>query len=317
MPFNYDYSEPARLFSSARLLSYETSIATENDAQLFGAYSWNLSIVGAFYPLLQIIEVSLRNTIDSAAQQHHIDNGGTGHWFDSPKYTQELNEQQQPLTAEQVKKFKAKISSAKKSAKDALEEKGASNTSPSRDQIISQTDFSTWEYILDKHFYDGSDASFLWPRCMVKCFKKLPRYAQKNPAFHQRDIIRRRIEEVRSFRNRISHNEPAWKLADGKNKALIISSLTDKLDRMMELLYWISPKFHAYTQDIGIESRIRQLLSVRELDRYMHSYITEEISDLGKLHTLLIGVNGENKKINIKLNGELGILSPCNKKLIT
>lgn len=317
MPFNYDYSEPTRLFSSARLSSYETSIATENDAQLFGAYSWNLSIVGAFYPLLQIIEVSLRNTIDSAAQQHHIDNGGEGHWFDSPKYTQEFNEQQQPLTAEQVKKFKSKILSAKKSARDALEEKGASNTSPSRDQIISQTDFSTWEYILDKHFYDGSDASFLWPRCMVKCFKKLPRYAQRNPAFHQRDIIRRRIEEVRSFRNRISHNEPAWKLADGKNKELIISSLTDKLDRMMELLYWISPKFHAYTQDIGIESRIRQLLSVRELERYMHSYTVEEINDLGELHTLLNGVNSENKKINIRLNGELGILSPCNNKLMT
>ncbi len=68
MPFNYDYDEPRRLITQSRLSSYSTSIATENDAQLFGAYSWNLAVVGAFYPLLQIIEVSLRNAISNAAK---------------------------------------------------------------------------------------------------------------------------------------------------------------------------------------------------------------------------------------------------------
>lgn len=48
MPEHYDYSEPSRLLSLARLTSYRTSLATQTDAQLFGSYCWNLAIVGAF-----------------------------------------------------------------------------------------------------------------------------------------------------------------------------------------------------------------------------------------------------------------------------
>lgn len=68
--------------------------------------------------------------------------------------------------------------------------------------------------------------------------------------FHQRDSIRRRIEEVRAFRNRISHNEPAWRVSDISSPEEVISVLNEKLDNMIELLYWISPKFKRYACDV-------------------------------------------------------------------
>ncbi|WP_199449542.1 Abi family protein [Vibrio harveyi] len=316
MPFNYDYDEPRRLITQSRLSSYSTSIATENDAQLFGAYSWNLAVVGAFYPLLQIIEVSLRNAISNAAKLKAEQAGVNGFWFDNLLYWQDSNEQGQPLTAEQVKKFKKKINAAKGAAKKALEDKGEVDPIPNLDQIIAQTDFSTWEYIFDKHYYNGSDNNYIWPTGLTKAFKKLPRTTESNAMFHQRDIIRRRIEEVRSFRNRVSHNEPAWRLSDVEKKEDIITLLTAKLDNMMELLFWISPKFQRYVTDIGIEARIRQVLNLTELDRYMHAYETLEISDIEALLGLTQKVNETNVRSHFNVGGENGILMPHNTQLI-
>lgn len=294
MPLNYDYDEPRRLITQSRLSSYSTSIATENDAQLFGAYSWNLAVVGAFYPLLQIIEVSLRNAINNAAKLKSEQAGFNGFWFDNLPDWKDRNEQGQELTAEQVRKFKNKIRAAKKAAKKALKDKGEVDPIPNLDQIIAQTDFSTWEYIFDKHYYNGSDNNYIWPTGLTKVFKKLPRTTGSNAMFHQRDIIRRRIEEVRSFRNRVSHNEPTWRLADAERKEDIITLLTDKLNNMMELLFWISPKFQRYVTDIGIQARIKQVLNLTELDRYMHTYEPLEISNIEALLALTKQVNKTN-----------------------
>ncbi|WGO83461.1 hypothetical protein [Arsenophonus apicola] len=316
MPFNYDYDEPRRLITQSRLSSYSTSIATENDAQLFGAYSWNLAVVGAFYPLLQIIEVSLRNAISNAAKLKAEQAGVNGFWFDNLPYWQESNDQGQPILAEQVKKFKDKIKAAKGAAKKALKDKGEVAPTPNHDQIIAQTDFSTWEYILDKHYYDGSDNSYMWPTGLIKAFKKLPRTTESNPMFHQRDIIRRRIEEVRYFRSRVSHNESTWRLSDVGEKEDIISLLTTRLDNMMELLFWISPKFQRYVKDIGIEARIRQVLHITELERYMHIYENIEISDIDALLVLTKRVNETNIRSHFNVSGENGILMPHNTHLI-
>lgn len=145
MPFNYGYDEPRRLITQSRLSSYSTSIATENDAQLFGAYNWNLAVVGAFYPLLQIIEVSLRNAISNAAKLKAEQAGINSFWFDNLPSWQESNDQGQPIAAKRVNEFKDKIKAAKGAAKKALEDKGEVNPTPNHDQIIAQIDFSTWE----------------------------------------------------------------------------------------------------------------------------------------------------------------------------
>ena len=264
MPFSYDYAEAKRLLSTARLSSYKTSVLPENDAQLFGSYNWNLAVVGAFYPLLQIIEVALRNAISIAAY-NQIKCESDKHWFDCIPHTQDTNNVGAKVNAEQVEKFKKKMNNARKSATKSLKDKGRDHVQPTLDQIISQTDFSTWEYLFDKHFYNGSNNDFFWPNGLFKAFKKLPRTNEKNPVFHQRDIIRRRIEEVRAFRNRISHNEPAWRINDVKSKVDVIVVLTDKLKNMMELLFWISPTFCKYVKDVGVDARILQLLNMAEL----------------------------------------------------
>ncbi|PIP98561.1 MULTISPECIES: hypothetical protein [unclassified Shewanella] len=315
MPLLYDYAEAERLLSPARLSSYRTSITPENDAQLFGSYSWNLAVVGAFYPLIQIIEVALRNAISIAAH-NKIQCGPGQHWFDCILHTPDRIEGGNNVNAEQVTKFKTKIRSAKQAAKKSLRDKGHGDVEPTLDQIISQTDFSTWEYLFDKHFYNGSDNNFFWPHGLSKAFRKLPRTREKNPMFHQRDIIRRRIEEVRAFRNRISHNEPAWRVDDVKSREDVIVVLIDKLNNMMELLFWISPKFRNYVMDVGIESRLLQLLNMAELNRYMHTFEEYEITEIAMLTQLMEKANSDNLRCYFNTGEQKGILLPNNTPLL-
>ncbi|MGL4333725.1 MAG: hypothetical protein ACRCSC_01540 [Lactococcus garvieae] len=316
MPLNYNYDEPRRLITQSRLSSYKISLATENDAQLFGAYSWNLAVVGAFSPLLQLIEVSLRNAISDAAKQKAELAGINGFWFDNLQYNKTPDNQGNMVPSTQVINFKKKIKAAKAAAKKTLRNKGEINPVPNHDQIIAQTDFSTWEYILDKGYYNGADNRYLWPNGLIKAFKRLPKTKENNPMFHQRDILRRRIGEVRSFRNRISHNELAWRRTDACGKSSIISLLTTKLDNMMELLFWISPKFHKYVKDIGIEAKIRQTLHITELERYMHTSESIDISDINGLLALTQKVNETNVRSRFNISGESGILMPSNTLLI-
>lgn len=313
MPFTYDYAEPERLLSAIRLSSYQISVQPNNKAELFGAYSWNLAVIGAFYPLIQIIEVALRNSLHNAAKEK-IACTPSKEWFDCILDKTEQTDGQ-ANTRKQVKQFKDQIRKAKKLAKKTLEDKGIESPIPTADQVVAKTDFVTWELLLDKGFYDGSNNAFLWPHGLTKAFKKLPRYADQNAMFHQRDIVRRRIEEVRSFRNRISHNEPAWRPCPGRSKEDIINELMQKLDNMMELLFWISPKFRDYVRDIGLEARLKQILNITDLYRYMHRLAEYDVNDLSDLSALIDLANTDNIRCHFKANGETGILLPNNTRL--
>ena len=313
MPLNYDYDEPKKLISDARLSSYKHIICSNSDAELLGAYSWNMAVVGAFYPLIQLVEVALRNAINQVGMKH-LTSIPDKYWLETVQHT---------LTSEgkvpkQVKGFKDKIKKAHSDAKKSLIQKGLENTQPSIDQIISQTDFVTWEYIFDKHFYNGNNqqkAHCLWPHYLLKVFKKLPKVAGKNPQFHQRDIIRRRIEEIRLFRNRLSHNEPVWRVHHVKSKHDAILALTQMAEHIMELLFWISPKFKNYVVDIGIYSRITHLLNITEFERYLHISTLHEINDIPSLIELVSHSNQHNIKSHFIVGDLQGLLSPFHNKL--
>lgn len=177
----------------------------------------------------------------------------------------------------------------------------------------------SWCYFWGRgqNFYNGSDNNYLWPSKLTKVFRKLPKVnVKKNKMFHQRDTLRRRIEEIRAFRNRISHNEPAWRISDVNSPEDVITSLTEKLDNMLEFLYWISPKFQKYVCDIGMESRVRQVLNLQEFNRYIHTFDTYKIEDLEGLIELVQKANQDNSRFYVMFGAIPSIIIPHNTQLL-
>ncbi|MBX9331579.1 hypothetical protein K5M56_10005, partial [Serratia marcescens] len=211
-----DFTDIKKLISSARLTSYQSAFKANDNAELLGIYNWNLELTGALNSLLQLVEVALRNAINEAGKRNIVTAAGE-HWFEKvPSNLVEddsgalLADGSKPMIiASQTTGFKTGLAKATKNAQKILKKKLGETTTavPTLDQIISQTDFCVWEYILDKSFYDGdATKNFLWPKGFLTAFKKLPTVTGKNKQFQQRDIIRRRVETVRMLRNRVAHN---------------------------------------------------------------------------------------------------------------
>ncbi|OBU07851.1 hypothetical protein AYY16_00090 [Morganella psychrotolerans] len=180
---------------------------------------------------------------------------------------------------------------------------------PTLDQIISQTDFSAWEYILDKSFYDGdATKNFLWPRGFLTAFKKLPTVTGKNKQFQQRDIIRRRIETVRMLRNRVAHNEPIWKDADSDDIADILQKLQDKINDVLELTFWISPALNTFIKNSSVKYRLDMMLCEHEIKNALYKNVALDISDIDSLNQTLTDSKSSTTRVLIKSNGMDGIL---------
>ncbi|ORM71655.1 Abi family protein [Pantoea rwandensis] len=293
MPNNFDFTDMVKLISPARLASYHSAFSIENKAELFGLYGWNLELSGALGSLLQLVEVALRNAINDAGK-NSITTLPNQHWFELLPYHLIEDVNALPNSAgikpmvksPQVRDFENGLAKAKRSAQKLLKKKLGSDTAaaPTLDQIISQTDFSVWEYVMDKSFYDG-DASkgFLWPKGYLYAFKKLPLVTGKNKQFQQRDIIRRRIESIRTLRNRIAHNEPVWKGTGFYDKSKTIEGLEEKISEVIELTYWISPSLNVFVRHSALMQRLRMIVSEHEINNATYRNATVNVSDFKSL----------------------------------
>lgn len=61
-------SQLRRAVSDERIEGYRL-VPTEDDIELFARYFWNTALAEAFYPLLQALEVTLRNSTNDALSQ--------------------------------------------------------------------------------------------------------------------------------------------------------------------------------------------------------------------------------------------------------
>ena len=73
------FSELQRAVSDGRLEPYLRHSPNGDVAQAFATYLWNLALCESLYPALQGIEVTLRNSIHSAASSEF----GDEFWFKS------------------------------------------------------------------------------------------------------------------------------------------------------------------------------------------------------------------------------------------
>jgi hypothetical protein len=172
---------------------------------------------------------------------------------------------------------------------------------PTLDQIISQTDFSVWEYILDKSYYDGdATKGFLWPKGFVTAFKRLPPVTGKNKQFQQRDILRRRVESIRHLRNRVSHNEPTWKEGELSSVGDIITFLNAKVRDLLDLTYWISPDFNMFVKSSAVYHRLCALICEYEISNATYKNDPIDILSVENINQAIVKSGKQGLKVHIR-----------------
>lgn len=265
-------AEVQKALSAARLSSYETLIGTTNLDQSIGAYIWGLELNAALSSLLSMIEVLLRNSLHSAATREF----GKPDWYsDVLKYQGDKiwahKVSADPLLAQHYyrrnvaphNKKKIYVGSTQRTLKHwrspsearieeifgRLHQDGKPN---SPDQVVAHAMFGFWLTLFEATFESATDRFALWPKCLRAVF---PHHATITRAQVHASLV-----NIKRLRNRVSHHEPAWRIAVPLTPAGVHSSLAPLVSEMEKMIDAISPDITQLLHNAGAIHKLRWLL---------------------------------------------------------
>jgi hypothetical protein len=259
--------------SSFRLQPYRDYFNCTNDAEALGVYQWNKAVSTAFYPLLQAVEVTLRNSIHNAARLHF---SGNSEWFKMNKF---------PNAKQFVERLVYKQSGS------------WIIPAPSANDAVSKLTFGFWVTLLTSTYDDPVNNSKLWPILIPIAFPNASGFKAT------RAFIHHRFDFIKDFRNRVSHHEPLWKIQDIIDGGGVILQtgpttpeesilrLQEYIDLILEALQWLSLERHQFLINSGIADHLRAICSLDALEKYQG--ITNNTYNLNKFKNEII-----KKKIN-------------------
>ena len=220
-----DITQKLRLvLSNERLAGYESRTPGDDDLDTFCHYAWNLSLSESLYPVLQCVEVALRNTIHEAARNYF----GRDDWFDDSAV---INHR---FAVDTLASTKAKLQHQQRPL-DAH-------------RIVAELTFGFWTSLFARRY-----EQVLWPALIKTAFPAMPRRGRTRAALQDR------FHEIRLLRNRIFHHEPIWYWGDLEGKHQRTMEALGWIEPAMVDLVSVVDRFPAVYADgaDSIEGRIR------------------------------------------------------------
>ncbi|MGR5234291.1 Abi family protein [Vibrio rotiferianus] len=227
-----------KTLSDTRLSTYKKdNLCDATIEQSLGLYVWNKQLSGLFYPVLQVLEISLRNAIYNA-------------YIEDREQDVETNYPEEQWEAEKAKIdplwFKNIYSLANNSiayrqlqnAENDLHKEGKEITP---DNLIAKLTFGFWVHMTDKKHRDGyvpTPIIALWPKLNRKVF---PHAVDFNGHALSINNISSCLFSVNKLRNRIAHHEPIWKAIDLYDSDDAINKVVQQYDLCLKVIRWINP----------------------------------------------------------------------------
>ncbi|VVP92149.1 CAAX protease [Pseudomonas fluorescens] len=279
-----------QLISSHRIASYSKVFSTSNDAELVGAYLWNSHVCGVLYPLLSAAEVTLRNSIDTVLT---ADIGKF--WWKAGKLKYKsfiLGANAPDVVGKLIKNFGSAYNTASIERKKR-KVKGA----PDHQEVVSKTDFSTWEYVLDNEYMGNN---LIWPKHLGRVFKGRWPTTQAGAMLSG---CKDQVALVRKFRNRVFHHEPAWKRFNVTDEQQAVAHLHEKIGKITDLISWISPEKIDLLEKSGLIRAAYRACSVAEIERFKYQSKTSTVNSMVKLIKVAEAASVSNEVLQIAVYG--------------
>lgn len=266
-----------RLVSSARLSSYSRYLGTRNAAEAYGAYMWSTAVSAAFSPVIQAVEISLRNTLhESLGSAYGAD--WFKQWVDQEAAhllsKSKLRPSQQSEGQRLIMKAQAKITQ-----RDNAERRRNGQAllppsyQPAWQSVLAELTFGFWVRFLGRWYWDVNHSTKLWPNHLTTAFPGAPSRMRAVGALHQA------YEQAVDLRNRIHHQEPLWKHHSVATASDAQQYLLLKLRESLALLDYIGQEKRVALEKYGVVASIEELCSRQTFARF-----TFQSSESHKLH---------------------------------
>lgn len=237
--------------SSPRLNTYRSFFSPVDDVELFGCYLWSKEVAAAFFPLLQVLEITLRNAIHKEARQ-----ALGSYWFDNVaiRSTHNLSSAQQRA----VNQHTRSIQSARDSIRRDLGLRPSAQIQ--EDRIIAKVTFGFWTNLFNAAFDVNRNAQALWPNLLRPVFPNAPRRARG------RNTIQSKLVAIRGFRNKAFHHEPIWNIGQPATVQDAMTRLNDTKELIVEVVRWMSLDSEALVMKAGYLNTIDRVCSMEHLE---------------------------------------------------
>lgn len=220
-----DYNKLEYFLSQPRIERFLKSTGnSKSKAQQL--YRVNLRVSQAFYPILNLFEIFLRNSINNQVTSY----------FANPNWI--LTEKNGFMNDRSLSPSKFYLKNSVQKAENIIRRKRGTVSSG---KIIAEQSFGFWTSLFDPHHYR------LIGGVVIHCFPNKPKQIN-------RSLISQKLTKIREFRNRIYHNEPICfhgNTVDFSNAEII-------RDEIFQILNWIDTDLAEYSEYFnGIESKIK------------------------------------------------------------
>ena len=177
-------------------------------------YRINLRVSQSFYPLLNLFEIFLRNSINYQVTSH----------FANPNWV--ITEKNGFMSDRSLRNSKFFLKNSIQKAEQTIQRKGGTVTSG---KVIAEQSFGFWTSLFEPHHYRliGGSVIHAFPNKVASA---------------NRSTIAQKLNRIREFRNRVYHNEPIC----FSNNNVDFSNAEDILKELYELLNWIDPELIQY-----------------------------------------------------------------------
>lgn len=269
-----NYENVLQTLSIARIDSFKVLLPQEpSHCQLYAAYAWARDVSAAIYPLMQSLEIILRNSIDQEARRRFGEK-----WWDSPNKQTNTSKPKHGVFRGGIQKAEGALLNKWKDQKRRSLNLGFDANLPDtcvrptfrHDDIIAATDFGVWRDVLtDAHASPdvASRDKFLWPNSMGRVFKRYNQYSS-SPDSARREILND-LSNLKNYRNRLFHHDCIWSRHDAKDARSAIDSIREKINLIEKLILVISPETHNSLMKWGELSRVKEICSESGLENYL------------------------------------------------
>jgi hypothetical protein len=270
--------------------SYISVFNPADDIALMGCYLWNQQVSSAFHPLVATVEITLRNALDQALASYT----GQSCWWSgsSLKYKTFVPGGPVPKVITNIKNG---LQSARSKAVTELKTRyNVTHPLPTPAQIISKTEFSVWENLLNDEL---NGPGLLFPQYLGKVFKgKWPYTKSLKTLLFASDATK----VTREFRNRMYHHEPVWKRYGVTTEAQALLHLQDKMARILSLLQLLQPECVRMLEKNGVINALQRVCTVAEIRRYQHMLEAKNVRSLRQMRRVLQDCVVDQRAISIK-----------------
>lgn len=208
-------------------------------------------MAAAFFPLLQVFEITLRNSIHNEAQNT------LGHyWFDNI-----ATRPQARLSSAQRRHVQHLTNSIANARSDIRRDLGLSSTARvSEDRIIAKVTFGFWTNLFSAAFDVNRHARAMWPTLLRPVFPNAPR------GHRDRATMQGKLLAIKTFRNKAFHHEPLWNIGRPAGIQDAIAKLHTSCDEIVNMIHWISRDSADLVEKAGYLSTIRRVCSFEHLE---------------------------------------------------